>query len=46
VPYFKNDLSLEFWTLLAISWAGLRWPEGDQDSERSAPTGALASSSS
>ena len=27
VPYFKNDLSLEFWTLLALSWAGLRWPE-------------------
>jgi hypothetical protein len=25
VPYFKNDLSLEFWTLLALSWAGLRW---------------------
>ena len=22
VPYFKNDLSLEFWVLLAISWAG------------------------
>jgi O-antigen ligase len=25
VPYFKNDLSLEFWTLLAISWAGCQW---------------------
>ncbi|HZU15946.1 MAG TPA: O-antigen ligase family protein [Candidatus Dormibacteraeota bacterium] len=25
VPYWKNDLSLEFWTLLAITWAGLRW---------------------
>jgi len=25
VPYFKNDLSLEFWVLLAISWAGARW---------------------
>jgi putative inorganic carbon (hco3(-)) transporter len=25
VPYFKNDLSLEFWTLLAITWAGLQW---------------------
>jgi O-antigen ligase len=25
VPYFKNDLSLEFWALLAITWAGLRW---------------------
>ena len=25
VPYFKNDLSLEFWVLLAISWSGARW---------------------
>jgi O-antigen ligase len=25
VPYFKNDLSLEFWALLGVSWAGLRW---------------------
>jgi hypothetical protein len=25
VPYFKNDLSLEFWTLIAITWAGGRW---------------------
>jgi O-antigen ligase len=25
VPYFKNDLSLEFWTLLAITWAGTQW---------------------
>ena len=24
VPYWKNDLSLELWTLLALSWAGLR----------------------
>jgi O-antigen ligase len=24
-PYFKNDLSLEFWTLLGITWAGTRW---------------------
>jgi hypothetical protein len=23
VPFFKNDLSLEFFTLLAIGWAGL-----------------------
>lgn len=23
VPYFKNDLSFEFWVLLAISWAGI-----------------------
>lgn len=25
VPYWKNDLSLEFWVLLALSWAGVRW---------------------
>jgi hypothetical protein len=22
VPYFKNDLSLEFWTLVGLAWAG------------------------
>jgi len=25
VPYFKNDLSLEFWTFIAITWAGIEW---------------------
>ncbi len=25
VPFFKNDLSLEFWALLAILWAAHRW---------------------
>jgi O-antigen ligase len=25
VPYWKNDLSLEFWVLLGLSWAGRRW---------------------
>ena len=25
VPYFKNDLSLEFWVLLALIYAGVRW---------------------
>ena len=25
VPYFKNDLSLEFWTILGIGWAGVAW---------------------
>ena len=25
VPYFKNDLSLEFWALLGVTWAGLQW---------------------
>jgi putative inorganic carbon (hco3(-)) transporter len=28
VPYFKNDLSVEFWALLAITWAGLWWATG------------------
>jgi O-antigen ligase len=29
VPYFKNDLSLEFWTLISVTWAGQRWsPRG------------------
>jgi O-antigen ligase len=28
VPYFKNDLSLEFWALLAVSWAGWAWSPG------------------
>ena len=25
VPYFKNDLALEFWALLGLAWAGSRW---------------------
>jgi len=25
VPYFKNDLSLEFWVLAGLVAAGLRW---------------------
>jgi O-antigen ligase len=25
VPYFKNDLALEFWALLGLVWAGNRW---------------------
>ena len=25
VPFFKNDLSLEFWTLIGILWAADRW---------------------
>jgi O-antigen ligase len=25
VPYWKNDLSLEFWALLGLTWAGTRW---------------------
>lgn len=26
VPYFKNDLALEFWTFLGLAWAGSRVP--------------------
>ena len=25
VPYFKNDLALEFWALVGLAWAGNRW---------------------
>lgn len=25
VPYFKNDLSLQFWTLIGLTWAGWHW---------------------
>jgi O-antigen ligase len=25
VPYWKNDLSFEFWMLLGLTWAGTRW---------------------
>ena len=30
VPYFKNDLSLEFWALIGLTWAGLRWAGADE----------------
>jgi O-antigen ligase len=29
VPYFKNDLALEFWTFLGLAWAGVRRPRAD-----------------
>jgi O-antigen ligase len=25
VPYFKNDLAVEFWAILGLAWAGSRW---------------------
>jgi O-antigen ligase len=28
VPFFKNDLSLQFWAFLALSWAATRWDRG------------------
>ena len=30
VPYFKNDLSLEFWTLIGLTWAGRQWQAAAQ----------------
>jgi O-antigen ligase len=39
VPYFKNDLSLEFWGLTAMTWAGWRWELRQSDG----PSGHLAS---
>jgi len=32
VPFFKNDLSLEYWALLGILWAGHRWGAWHQTS--------------
>jgi O-antigen ligase len=44
VPYFKNDLSLLFWTLIGLTWAGRQWAAADRtvgptspDSRPSAP---------
>jgi O-antigen ligase len=34
VPYFKNDLSLLFWTLIGITWAGRQWPAAAQVDSR------------
>jgi O-antigen ligase len=34
VPYFKNDLSLEFWTLIGLTWAGRQWPASDTDAAK------------
>ena len=35
VPYFKNDLSLEFWALIGLTWAGVLW--GRTASARTSP---------
>jgi O-Antigen ligase len=32
VPYFKNDLSLLFWTLIGLTWAGRQWAASGPDS--------------
>ena len=31
VPFFKNDLSLEFWALLGVLWAAYRWGRMGRD---------------
>ncbi|HET9849711.1 MAG TPA: O-antigen ligase family protein [Candidatus Dormibacteraeota bacterium] len=31
VPYWKNDLSMEFWVLVGLSWAGYRWAAMERD---------------
>lgn len=36
VPYFKNDLSVEFWTLVAVSWAGVQLLERESPAPRAA----------
>jgi O-antigen ligase len=35
VPYFKNDLSLEFWALLGVGWAGWVWNPAGRSSSSS-----------
>jgi O-antigen ligase len=47
VPYFKNDLSLEFWALMAVTWAGLRWraagrDDGDHAASQAIPPPAIS----
>ena len=40
VPYFKNDLSLEFWALVGVALAGARQVWSASNSAPLAPTGA------
>jgi O-antigen ligase len=37
VPYFKNDLALEFWGLVAVPWAAWRWAAAQGAVETRAP---------
>lgn len=41
VPYFKNDLSLEFWALIGLTWAGRQWTASDAGAVK-APASAAA----
>jgi O-antigen ligase len=45
VPYFKNDLSLEFWTLLGLAWAGRLWSVAQPQPAPAAPAQTLARAS-
>ncbi len=40
VPYFKNDLSLLFWTLIGLTWAGRQWAASKADAARTMPSAA------
>ncbi len=43
VPFFKNDLSLEFWTLLGLAWAGRLWSVEQPDpAPAAAPAQAMS----
>jgi O-antigen ligase len=42
VPYFKNDLSLQFWTLIGLTAAGLRWATAGADPVNVKPAGSAA----
>ncbi len=43
VPYFRNDLSLEFWALLGLTWAGTRWGSRGIPSTPSSPSASSPS---
>jgi O-antigen ligase len=45
VPYFKNDLSLEFWVLAGLTWAGVRWMGGAGPSRTPAASARQSSAS-
>ena len=45
VPYFKNDLSIEFWTLVSILWAGRLWSAAAGSAQGQAGAQPLAGAS-
>ena len=44
-PYFKNDLSLEFWTLLGLAWSGRVWSVAQPEPTPVAPAQTLSRAS-